>query len=151
MSVTMMFSRAHAQADQEVEAGQGRGAGAAGHQPRLLDRLADQEQAVPDRGGDDDRGAVLVVVEDRDPHPLAQLALDHEALGGADVLEVDGAEGRLECRHDLDQPVGIALLDLDVERVDAGELLEQDRLALHHRLGGQRADGAQARARRCRW
>ena len=34
--------------------------------------------------------------------------------------------------------------DLDVEDVDAGELLEQDRLAFHHRLGGERADGAEA-------
>ena len=35
-------------------------------------------------------------------------------------------------------------VDLDVEHVDAGELLEQDGLALHHRLAGQRADIAQA-------
>ena len=36
------------------------------------------------------------------------------------------------------------LVDLDVEDVDAGELLEQDRLALHHGLGGERADIAEA-------
>ena len=36
------------------------------------------------------------------------------------------------------------LVDLDVEDVDAGELLEQDRLALHHGLGGERADVAEA-------
>ena len=34
--------------------------------------------------------------------------------------------------------------DLDVEHVDAGELLEQDRLALHHGLGGERPDIAEA-------
>ena len=39
---------------------------------------------------------------------------------------------------------GSRLGDLDVEDVDAGELLEQDALAFHHRLGGQRADVAQA-------
>ncbi len=37
---------------------------------------------------------------------------------------------------------------LDVEHVDAGELLEQAALALHHRLAGQRADVAQAEHRR---
>ena len=42
---------------------------------------------------------------------------------------------------------GSRLVDLDVEDVDAGELLEQDGLALHHRLGGERADGAQAQHR----
>jgi hypothetical protein len=36
------------------------------------------------------------------------------------------------------------LVELDVEDVDAGELLEQHRLAFHHRLGRQRADVAQA-------
>ena len=35
-------------------------------------------------------------------------------------------------------------VDLDVEDVDAGELLEQHRLAFHHRLGGERADIAEA-------
>ena len=39
------------------------------------------------------------------------------------------------------------LVDLDVEHVDAGELLEQHRLALHHRLAGERADGAEAEHR----
>jgi hypothetical protein len=39
---------------------------------------------------------------------------------------------------------GSVLVDLDVEHVDAGELLEQHALAFHDRLGGQRADVAQA-------
>ena len=87
---------------------------------------------------------MLVVVEDRDLHALAQRFLDLEAFGRLDVLEVDAAEGRLERRDDLDQLLGVALLDLDVDRVDAGELLEEDGLALHHRLARQRADGAEA-------
>ena len=72
------------------------------------------------------------------------LRLDLEAFRRLDVLEIDRAEGRLERGDDLDQLVRVALVDLDVEGVDAGELLEQDRLALHHRLGGERADGAEA-------
>jgi hypothetical protein len=39
---------------------------------------------------------------------------------------------------------GSALVDLDVEAVDAGELLEEHGLALHHRLGGLGADVAEA-------
>jgi hypothetical protein len=42
---------------------------------------------------------------------------------------------------------GSRLVDLDVEHVDAGELLEQHALAFHHRLAGQRADVAQAQHR----
>ena len=103
--------------------------------------------AVQHRRADDDRGAVLVVVEDRDLHALAQLALDVEALRRLDVLEVDAAEGRLERGDDVDQLVRVVLVDLDVEHVDAGELLEQHALAFHHRLGGERADVAQAEHR----
>src|SRR3546814_2384344 len=70
--------------------------------------------------------------------------LDDEAFRRLDVLEVDAAEGGFERGDDLDQLVGVALVDLDVEHVDAGELLEQHALAFKHRLAGQRADVAQA-------
>ena len=110
--------------------------------------LADDTQPVGDRGADDDRRAVLVVVEHGDLEALAELALDVETLGRLDVLEIDAAERRLERGDDVDQLVRIALVDLDVEAVDAGELLEQDGLAFHHRLGGERTDRAQAEHRR---
>jgi len=38
------------------------------------------------------------------------------------------------------QLVRIALVHLDIEHVDAGELLEQAALAFHHRLAGERPD-----------
>ena len=133
-----------AERDQHVEAGHARGARAGTGQLDLRDVLADHRQCVEHRGADDDRRAVLVVVEDRDLDPLAHALLDVEALGRLDVLEVHAAEGRLQRGDDVDQLVGIGLVDLDVEHVDAGELLEQDALAFHHRLGGQRADVAQA-------
>ncbi len=91
---------------------------------------------------------MLVVVEHRDLHALAQRALDLEALRRLDVLEVDAAEGRLQRGDDLDQLLRIARVDLDVEHVDAGEFLEQDGLALHHRLRGERADVAEPEHRR---
>jgi hypothetical protein len=74
---------------------------------QFLDVLADHLQAVQDGGADDDRGAVLVVVEDRDLHALAQLALDVEALGRLDVFQVDAAEGRLQRGDDVDQLVRV--------------------------------------------
>ena len=67
---------------------------------------------------------------------LAALALDVKAFGRLDVFEVDAAERRLERDDHVDQLVGIAFVELDVEAVDARELLEQHRLAFHHRLGG---------------
>ncbi len=83
-------------------------------------------------------------MKDRDLHALAQLALDVKAIGRLDVFQVDAAKGGLQRCNDLDQLFGVFLVDLDVEHIDARELLEQDRLALHHRFAGQRADVAQA-------
>ena len=63
--------------------------------------LALQHQPVADGGGADDGGAVLIVMEDRNLHALAQLLLDDEAFGRLDVFQIDAAEGRLQRRHDL--------------------------------------------------
>jgi hypothetical protein len=93
---------------QQIDAGERRGAGARGDDLDGPDVLADQVQSVEYRRADDDRRAVLVVVEDRDPHPLAQLPLDVEAFGRLDVLEIDAAEGRLERGDGVDQLVRIA-------------------------------------------
>ena len=134
---------AGAERDQQVEAGERRGAGAGGDDLGRGERLAGEGHGVGHRGGDDDRRAVLVVVENRDLHALAQGALDLEALGRLDVLEVDAAEGRLQRRDHLDQLLRVFGVDLDVEDVDAGEALEEHGLALHHRLRGERADVAE--------
>jgi hypothetical protein len=143
MSVAQDVRARQPEFDQQVETGQRRRTGAAGDQLDLRQLLADHLQAVEDRRRHDDCGAMLVIVEHRDLHALAQPALDVEALRRLDVLEVDAAEGGLEGCDDFDQRVEVLLADLDVEHVDAGELLEQHALAFHHRLGHQRADVAQ--------
>ena len=100
-------------------------------------------QGVDQRGEHDDRRAVLVVVEDRDVEAGAQPTLDLEAARRRDVLEVDAGEDRgdqLDRAHDLVDVLGV---EADRERVDAGEPLEQRRLALHHRQRGERAEVAQ--------
>src|SRR6185369_15794374 len=127
-----------AQFKKEAEASQSRSAGARGNQLDLLDVLGHDLQAVDDRRAHDNGGAVLVIVKHRDVHALAQFALDVEAVRRLDILEIDAAEGRLQRRDHVDQFVQVVLLvDLDIENVDAGELLEQHALAFHHRLGGQ--------------
>ena len=65
--------------------------------------LARELGGVEQRGARDDRGAVLVVVEHRDLHALAQPLFDLEALRRLDVLEVDAAERRLERGDDVDE------------------------------------------------
>ena len=65
----------------------------------VVDVAAGQMQRVDQPGGGDDRRAVLIVVEDRNVHQLAQALLDDEALGRLDVLEIDAAERRPEIAH----------------------------------------------------
>ena len=129
---------------QQIDAGQRRRARTRRHQPHIDQRLALQHQPVAHRRGDRDRRAMLVVVEHRDAHAPAQLRLDGEAFGRLDVLQIDRTEGRLQGRHHIAEARRVLGIDLDVEHVDASELLEQDGLALHHRLAGERADIAQA-------
>ena len=119
------------------------GASARGHQLDLIDALVDQLERVDDGGRGNDRGAVLIVVKHRDLHAILELLLDKKALRCLDVLEVDAAEGRLQAGDDIDQLVGIVLGDLDIEDIDAGELLKQHRFAFHHRLGRERPDVAE--------
>ena len=106
-----------------------------------------RSQGVDEAGGGDDRGAVLVVVEDRDVHQLAQALLDDEAFRRLDVFEIDAAEAGAEVAHAIDELVDVPGVDLQIDGIDVGEALEQHRLAFHHRLGGQRAQIAQAQDR----
>ncbi len=134
----------HAHRLDQLGAGDRRGAGAVHHQPQVLEAAAGEVAGVDQAGGADDRGAVLIVVHDRDVHAFPEGLLDDEAFRRADILEVDAAEARLHQRHRLDELVRILGGELEVDRVDVGEALEQHRLALHHRLGGERAEIAEA-------
>jgi hypothetical protein len=87
---------------------------------------------------------VLVVVEDRDLHPLLQLPLDVEALRGLDIFEIDAAQGRFQGGDHVDQLVRVPLRQFDIEDVDASEFLEQAALAFHDWLGGEGAYVTQA-------
>ena len=113
------------------------------HDRDVLDLLADDPERVQQRGQDDDRGAVLVVVEDRDVELGAQPLLDLEAARRRDVLEVDAAEAGRDRLHDRDDLVRVLRVEAERPGVDAAELLEQQRLALHHRHRGLGADVAE--------
>ena len=141
----VLLSYSHA--EQLTQAGERRRARARADDLHVLGPLPHQPQGVHDRRTYDDGGAVLIVVENRDRHALPESSLDLETLRCLDVLEVDTAEGGLETRDDLHEGVDVRLVHLDIEHVDTGELLEQNRLALHHGLGRQRTDGAETQHR----
>ena len=121
-------------------AGHRRRSGADEHHFHVREPLAGELQCIDQRRAGDDRGAVLIVVEDRNLHLAAQPPLDDEALGALHVLEVHAAEGGLERLHHLAEGVDVPRVHLDVEHVDVRELLEEDGFALHHRLRRVRSD-----------
>ena len=90
---------------------------------------------------------MLIVVEYRNFHPVAQLAFDVEAFWSLDILQVDSTKGWFQTGDDLDQLVGVTFTDFNVEYVNAGELLEQYPLAFHNRFCCEWADVAQAENR----
>ena len=132
--------RLDAEMAEETGAGDARRPGAAEHDPCLLDPPIGDLESVEERRGTDDRRAVLIVVEDGDLQALAEGLLDHEAIGCLDVLQVYPADRGLQQPTELDQILGIVRRHLEVEDVDVGEPLEENGLALHHRLAGERAN-----------
>jgi hypothetical protein len=91
----------------------------------------------------DDRGAVLVVVEDRDVQQFAEARLHLETPRRRDVLEVDAAVGRGDDLHGADDLVHILGVQTHRPRVDTGKALEQCGFSFHHGHGRLRADVAE--------
>ena len=137
-----------AQDAQQVQACQCGGTSAGAHELHVGERLANDLEAIEDGCRHYNCRAVLIVVEHRDAHALLEAPLDLEALRRLDVLEIDAAERRLQPGHGLDKRTDLLLRHLDVEDVDASKLLEENGLAFHYRLGGERTDVAKPQHRR---
>src|SRR5690606_7027933 len=112
----------------------------AGRARAIADQLRRLHVATRDRkridqtGGRDDGGAGLVVMKDRDVHQFAQALFDDEAFRGLDVFKVDAAERRPQKPDTVDELFSVFRVHFEVDGIDIGEALEQDRLSLHDRL-----------------
>ena len=83
-------------------------------------------------------------MEHGDVHFLFQGVFNDEALRGLDVFKVDAAEGGFHRPDGGDELFGAGRLEAEVEHVDVREILEQDALSFHHRLGGVGSDVAES-------
>ena len=87
---------------------------------------------------------MLVVVHDGDVEGALQTLLNIEALGSLDVLQVDTSKGRGNFLYCLAELLGVFLVYLNVEHVDAAIYLEQEALAFHDGLAAHGADVTQS-------
>ena len=83
-------------------------------------------------------------MHDRNVEVFLQPFFYGEALRCLDVLKVDAAEGRSDFLNGFAEFVGILLVYLDVEYIDAAVDLEQQAFAFHDRLAAHGADVAQS-------
>ncbi len=137
----------HAERHQQVHTGDSRRTRAGNHHPHVRDVFFHHPQTVENSGGADNGGTVLIVVEDRNIHPLAQLLLDVETLWRFNIFEVDAAKGGLQRGHHVNKFIRIEFVHFDIEHIDTGKFLKEYPLPFHHRLTGQRADIAQPQHR----
>ena len=135
----------HAHRLDEFGAGNGGGASAVYDDADFPHLTSGQRAGVDQPGGGDDGGAMLVIMKDGDVHPLFQRLFDDEAIGRGDVFQIDAAKAWAHQSHRVDKGFGIFGIEFQINRINISKAFEQDRLALHHRFGGQRAEIAEAK------
>ena len=87
---------------------------------------------------------MLIVMEDWNGHNLLQFLLNVEAVWRLDIFEIDASVGGCKELDTVDEIVRVGCVHTDVNRLNAGELIEEHGLALHHRLARQRTEVAKA-------
>jgi hypothetical protein len=90
------------------------------------------------------RRALLVIVPYRDAALGTQRVQDSEAVGLLDVFEVEPPVGRLEQLAELDELVRVFRVHTNRVSVHATQVLEKQRLALHHGQAGLGPDVSEA-------
>ena len=97
-------------------------------------------QCVNNASGGYDRGAMLVIMENWNIHTFAQLLFDDKTFRRLDVFKIDAAKsGRQHCNR-LDKFFWVSGVKFQINAINIGKFLEQNRLAFHHWFGGCRAD-----------
>jgi hypothetical protein len=111
----------------------------------IREPLADDAKPVQQCGEDDDRSAVLVVVEDGDCRAPRTAAprFDLEAARRGDVLQVDPAEDGRECGNRPHELVRVGRREADRPASMLANSLNRIAFPLHHRQRRIRADVAE--------
>ena len=138
----------HAQIHKHIQTRHACRARARGDHAHLGDVLVLQAQCVDERRRGNNRGAVLVVVENRDVHPLLEAVFNFKTFRRLDVFQVDTAKRRLQRGDRFDKLLRVGLIHFDIKHINPGKLLEQHALAFHDGLAGECADITESQHRR---
>src|SRR5512146_2630420 len=99
--------------------------------------LTDNFQSIGKASRRDDRGPVLVIMENGDIQHLFEFFLDVEALRRFDIFKIDPAKSRRDRRNYLDNFIRIVAVYLNIEYIHIRELLKKNAFTFHHGLPSQ--------------
>src|SRR5690606_33713834 len=102
------------QADKQLHAGYGGGAGTQTDDLGIFQLLVCQLQSVEHGCCSNDGSTVLIIVENRNVALLDERTLDLEALRSFDILKVDTAEGAGNALDRIDEGLGAFRFNLDI-------------------------------------
>ena len=77
---------------------------------------------------------MLVIVKDRDVHPLFQSLFNDEAIGCGNVFQIDAAKSRFKQFNCVNEALRIFGVYFDIDRINIREAFEKNCLTLHDRL-----------------
>ena len=106
----------------------------------LIDFFSCQAQGIVKGSQNNNRGPVLVIMEDRNVQHLFQAAFDFEAARRADVFQVDPAERRCDGSNVRDDFFNILRIQGNRNGIHIPEAFEQGRFAFHNRNSCFRSD-----------
>jgi hypothetical protein len=137
----------HPQVLIELHACDGRRTRTRDHHANIFDFLVRDLERIQQRGGGNDRSAVLVIVKNWNVESPFESFLDLKAFRRTNILEIDPTKRRRDQLAGANHVVWIHTVDLDIENIDIGKALEEYALALHHGFARQGADISQSKNR----
>lgn len=118
------------------------------HHLKIFQLFLNNLNRIQQRGQDDHRRPMLIVVENRDIEALPEASLNLKTTRRGDVFQINSAEAGGDPLNRLDDLARILRGKADRVSVDSGKLFEEHRFPFHHRHRRFRSDVAESQHRR---
>ena len=97
-------------------------------------------QGVDQSRGSDNSGAMLVIMEDRDIHFLAQALFNNKTFRRANIFQINAAKRRTKQTNRIHKFIYFFGIKFQINPVNIGEFLKQNRFTFHNWLRGYSPD-----------